>query len=46
MRRIVLAFLALLTVITSSTAAAPLARRLVEAVDLGTFGGVQPGPPR
>ena len=44
MRPIVVALLALLTVVTSSTAAAPLARRLIEAADLGTFGGVQTGP--
>ena len=35
---------ALFAVITSSTAAAPLARRIIEAVDLGTFGGVQTAP--
>jgi uncharacterized membrane protein len=42
-RPTLLALLALLAVITTSTAA-PLARRLVEAVDLGTFGGVQTSP--
>lgn len=43
-RPTVLALVASFAVITSSTAAAPLARRLIEAVDLGTFGGVQTGP--
>ena len=43
-RPTVLALFALLTLITSSTAAPPLARRLVEAVDLGTFGGRQTRP--